>query len=320
MANKIDKLTPEQEAQIAVYRAKGLQIGLNTEPTDRLKAIEVIKELYQFIDKPIPNIFIFVRSPFEAQIVANELIVNDDDDAKLNAWNFVENDEWVKNIIGNKSRTKDYKFVATHNYGYGSNETFWVHFYHFFKEQCGIEYPEKSQRGLEIFDKVSQCSGWHYIFDKCAIICDRPVALKMENRVMHCEDGPAIEYADGVKIYVIEGHVLNEQIVMAPETLTLEQIDNEENAETKRIMINRYGVSKYMLETEAKQIDVDQLNLEGSSMRTLMEDKHKNRWLIGTDGSTGRVYHMSVPNNVNTCKEAHQAISGIDESNLIAEC
>ena len=37
MANKIDKLTPEQEAQIAVYRAKGLEIGLNTEPTDRVK-------------------------------------------------------------------------------------------------------------------------------------------------------------------------------------------------------------------------------------------------------------------------------------------
>ena len=137
---------------------------------------------------------------------------------------------------------------------------------------------------------------------------------------MHCEDGPVIEYADGVKIYVIEGHVLNEQIVMAPETLTLEQIDKEENAETKRIMINRYGVSKYMLETEAKQIDVDQLNLEGSSMRTLMEDKHGNRWLIGTDGSTGRVYHMSVPNNVSTCREAHEAISGIPEEGCSFEC
>ena len=36
MANKIDKLTPEQEAQIAVYRSKGLQIGLNTDPLHKI--------------------------------------------------------------------------------------------------------------------------------------------------------------------------------------------------------------------------------------------------------------------------------------------
>ena len=320
MADKIDKLTPEQEAQIAVYRDTGLKIGLATGPTERVTAMESIKKLYKFIDKKIPDIFIFVRSPFEAQIIANELILNDLDDKKLNNWNLVENDEWVKNILDNKSKTKEYKFVATHNYGYGSNETFWVHFYRYFKEVCGIHYPEKSDEGLNIFNELAQVSGWHYLFDKCAIICDRPDVIMMENRVIHCEDGPAIAFSDGNKIFAITGHVVTEQIVMAPESLTLDQIDKEENAETKRIMIDRYGVSKYMFETNAKIIDTDQLNLQGSSMRSLMEDKHGNRWLIGTDGSTGRVYHMSVPNNVSTCREAHEAISGIPEEGCSFEC
>ena len=316
----IKELTPEQEKMISVYRDLGLEMGLSTGESVREKAIEGMKKLYSYISKNIPNTYIFVRSPFEAQVVMNELTINDPNEKKLAQWTLESNDEWVKKLIEKPSNTDQYKFFSTHNYGYGSNEAFWVAFYKYFKDVCGVEYVEKSNEGLAIFEQLANNSGWHYMFEECAIICDRASEIHIEQNVLHNDEGPAIAYSDGVAIYAIGGHVVTEQIVMHPETITLDQIDNESDQETKRIMIQRYGVAKYLTETGAKVIDSDRLNLEGSSMRTLMEDNKGHRWLIGTDGSTGRVYYMSAPIDANTCKEAHEAMGGISEDNLIGEC
>ena len=316
----IQELTPEQEKMISVYRDLGLEMGLSTGPAVREKAIEGISKLYKYIGKSVPNIFIFVKSPFEAQVVMNELTLNDPGETKLHSWTLESNDQWVEKLIEKPSNTDKYAFFSTHNYGYGSNEAFWVAFYKYFKEVCGVEYVEKSNEGLEIFETLAHNSGWHYLFNECAVICDRSSNIAIEQNVLHNDEGPAIAYNDDVKIFAIGGHVVTEQIVMHPETLTLDQIENETDVETRRIMIQRYGVAKYLTETGAKVIDSDRLNLEGSSMRTLMEDNKEQRWLIGTDGSTGRVYYMSAPRDANTCREAHEAMGGIDESNLSGEC
>lgn len=316
----IQELTPEQEKMISVYRDLGLEMGLSTGPAVREKAIEGISKLYKYIGESVPNIFIFVKSPFEAQVVMNELTLNDPGETKLHSWTLESNDQWVEKLIEKPSNTDKYAFFSTHNYGYGSNEAFWVVFYKYFKEVCGVEYVEKSNEGLEIFETLAHNSGWHYLFNECAVICDRSSNIDIEQNVLHNDEGPAIAYSDDVKIFAIGGHVVTEQIVMHPETLTLDQIENETDVETRRIMIQRYGVAKYLTETGAKVIDSDRLNLEGSSMRTLMEDNKGHRWLIGTDGSTGRVYYMSAPRDASTCREAHEAMGGINESNLIGEC
>jgi hypothetical protein len=58
----------------------------------------------------------------------------------------------------------------------------------------------------------------------------------------------------------------------------------------------------------------------GASTRVLLEDPDGEKWLVGTDASTKRVYTMSVPREVRTCSEAHCAISGLDsEGRIIAQ-
>jgi len=58
----IEKLTPEQEALIPVYREKWRQIALSTERLDRTKAESVIKTAYIAIGKPEPEVQ-FYSSP-----------------------------------------------------------------------------------------------------------------------------------------------------------------------------------------------------------------------------------------------------------------
>ncbi|MBD2206634.1 hypothetical protein H6G33_19625 [Calothrix sp. FACHB-1219] len=62
---QIDKLTPEQEALIPVYREKWRNIALSNERIDREKAAQAVKAAYIAIGKNAPNI-IFYESPYLA--------------------------------------------------------------------------------------------------------------------------------------------------------------------------------------------------------------------------------------------------------------
>lgn len=59
----IEKLTPEEEALIPVYREKWQKIALSTERIDREKAAKVVKAAYTAINKQDPEI-IFCESPY----------------------------------------------------------------------------------------------------------------------------------------------------------------------------------------------------------------------------------------------------------------
>ena len=111
---------------------------------------------------------------------------------------------------------------------------------------------------------------------------------------------------------------------MRPHEISVEKIEAEQNAEVRRIMTERFGYGRYLSETGAQVIDMDVIAVNtldesfGSMPRALMVDKQGQRWLVGTDGSTKRVYYMRAPNEANTCAEAHSALAGFDENQIIA--
>ncbi|MEG4231477.1 hypothetical protein QUA40_05065 [Microcoleus sp. Pol11C3] len=61
--NAIDRLTPEQEALIPVYREKWRAIALSTEPIDRQKAAEAVTAAYALLGKK-PPLILFCDSPY----------------------------------------------------------------------------------------------------------------------------------------------------------------------------------------------------------------------------------------------------------------
>jgi hypothetical protein len=103
---------------------------------------------------------------------------------------------------------------------------------------------------------------------------------------------------------------------MRPETLAVEQVEKESNAEVRRIMIERMGVEKYLAQGGATLVDSDEKTI---SPRVLFRDKHNNQYMFCTDGGTGKFFALSVPDNVKTCAEAHTAICGFDESKILGE-
>lgn len=61
----LEKLTPEQEALIPVYRDKWKAIALSTEPINRQKATEAVKAAYAALGYEEPEILV-CDSPYPA--------------------------------------------------------------------------------------------------------------------------------------------------------------------------------------------------------------------------------------------------------------
>ena len=86
--------------------------------------------------------------------------------------------------------------------------------------------------------------------EKVAVVCNRPSSMSVEsqddqnntNRIrFHNEDGPVLKYRNKPwALYYIHGFQVDKQIVEAPQTQTVEQIEKEGNQEIKRIRIERF--------------------------------------------------------------------------------
>ena len=173
--------------------------------------------------------------------------------------------------------------------------------------------------------RVARNAGWWWPFANAVILTERPCRLLRDDRNrLHSEDGMAIKYPDGWGVYAIHGVRVPSFVVEAPGSMTVAQIREEGNAEVKRIMRERFGESRYLSESGATVIDVDSVGIESKNgspdiIRALMKDDESRIFLVGSDGSTKRTYHMEVPSTIKTCREAHSFLCGFDESRLVAQ-
>lgn len=193
----------------------------------------------------------------------------------------------------------------------GAQEIYWVGFYRFCATLPQVQFTAEQREQLEWW--YDQCfGGWWWPYTTVCFCAERPIAMHWEgvevaDRRLHCDDGPAVAYVDGLKLYVIHGVVVDEQIVMHPETQTIEQIRSESQAEVQRIRIERYGWDRFLKDTDAKVVDQRENPIERTQEVLMKTDDFTV--LVGVCPSTGRVYSMEVDNSINTCEAAQLWLS-----------
>ena len=94
---------------------------------------------------------------------------------------------------------------------------------------------------------------------------------------------------------------------MEPEKITIAEIDQEKNAELRRILIARYGEEKFLLDSHAQIIDDDPKI--GTLYRRELEDDEPLvmvKVINSTEEPDGtrNVYFLRVPPDTRTAKEA----------------
>ncbi|HEY8723407.1 MAG TPA: hypothetical protein VIL92_06055 [Gaiellaceae bacterium] len=154
------------------------------------------------------------------------------------------------------------------------------------------------------------------------MVGERPTAIHREltnpdvqrgwgSHRLHSDDGPAVVFPDGWGVWSVHGVRVTQQIVEAPETLTVAQILAEENAEVRRVMMDRFGFDKLLEQADAALVDadVDQFGQPRELWRLDLSDDEPLvmvRVVNSTAEPDGhfKSYTLRVPPDMGTCQQA----------------
>lgn len=294
--SQIDKLTPDQEAKIPAYRDKWTKIGTSCEPCNFEKSKEFAILTYQQSEIEPPKHFHLCDSPIHAANVATDLKIS----YGLHP----------KNMSNEERKRVVQECYEEQIYGY--HEASWLSYYDFMLTELGIEECKK----LTGLMGMAENCGWWSPYSENAIFQHRHTSCKLnEENQLHCEDGPAVHYPDNTSIWMINGIGVDEQIVMAPETQTIDQINNETNQDVRSLRIDRFGWVNYLHISKAKCIDERHNDVEGTR-EALYSTKLGDTRLVVTC-PTGRLFALGVPKTIKSCEQAQKWLGPQRKVNVI---
>ena len=192
---------------------------------------------------------------------------------------------------------------------YGQHDAEWLAYYDFFRR---IGLTEETEALLPLM-RVSQSFGWWWPFTHAVVLSERPCKLARDAEFrLHCMDGMALEYPDGWGVYAVHGVRVPGRVVMQPESITVEEIEAERNAELRRVLMDQFGPSRYLLESGVTPVHTDDF---GTLYRKTIpgdEDLVMVKVVDGTPTPDGtyKDYWLRVPPTVRTAKEAVAATWG----------
>jgi hypothetical protein len=205
---------------------------------------------------------------------------------------------------------------------FNQHEAGWIGFYDFFGRECGIAAVER----LSGLTRLCKSAGWAWPFGGAIILTERHSELhRNEAGRLHRLNGPAVKYPDGFSIWLVNGVRVDEQIIMHPETQTIEQVKAEQNEEIKRIRIERLagadapiveGWIKFLKGIGATRIDRRTNDLEAT--KEILYGFYGGRVLICHCPSTAKQFALEVPAEISTCRDAQNWLSsGLSERKRI---
>lgn len=188
---------------------------------------------------------------------------------------------------------------------YGQNET-WLCFYDFMEwaGSTGLE-------GTYGLQHLAQNAGWWIPYDVIAVVSDRPKQVHIDDEGrLHSHAAPAIEFRDGWRYYASHGVQLPAWVIERPELLSVEKIDNEENAEVRRVMLELYGLEAYFENGNYELVDGDSDPHTGTLWKKSLEDDediYMLEMLNSTKEPDGhyKTYVIRVPPTMRTARQAN---------------
>lgn len=131
------------------------------------------------------------------------------------------------------------------------------------------------------------------------VLCLEPPRTRFDrNGRLHAEHGPAVMW-NGEHHYFWHGVRVPVNVILAPDSLQLQDVVMEKNAEVRRVMLERVGRDRLASHGVA-------LHREGGRVLRCVPIGNREAlvFLEVSCPSTGRVYHLQVPPTMQTCGEA----------------
>lgn len=279
---KIDKLTPEQEAMIPVYLNQCLEAGLSTEPVNRPLVEKLVVEVYEERGLTPPKRFHWGDSPYAISMMQKEM-------------------------SGAEAQVPLMR---------GGMDLDWLGFYGFLTEVLGLEWDGNLKPHLEL----ARNSGWWMPFEEDVFLSDRPRVLKRDaENNLHCEDGPAIAYADGWELYFWHGTSIPKEWIMDKKNVDVSLALTWQNIEQRRCLAEIIGWEKVLDQLNPTTIDKDEDPQIGTLVEVDLPDSDGPSRFICVKCGTGRDFVIPVPLEMRTALEANSWTYGLTPEDFAPE-
>jgi hypothetical protein len=304
----LEKLTPEQEAVLPVYRDKWLNKIfayelLNTQTVENIK--KQMEALYTFCGFAIPEVIV-VDSPFACQKVVKDRIKILREKGELPA---------------DFNESEALQFSTYINY----SDFGWLSFYDFFLNETDIidEYKDNLNSVIGFVN----ASFMSIQLDTLCVVSRYPSKIvRNENNDLHNLDGAAVEFLDGYCQYYYNGLALSEELFKSlyNKEYTFEQWTKESNEEIKAAVLayftDKFG-SEYtymFLKQHLKEVDTykdikseeylkNTVNSMELGVYTLFKGTVGDMELAYVrcyDYSSDRIFFLGVEPNIDNAKDA----------------
>lgn len=279
----IEKLTPEQEALIPIVRDEWINKLDSCPRMDKEAATAGMKWCYKLANLKEPEVAI-VDSPMSAVILYSIL--------KNGAESVAEALETMKEFSVNDVLTRKRK-LKLHQPDWGwygrVDDLTWTSYYDYW-ERIGVDLKCEHWSDWKKF----ACSGVFASIQlvDVAILASMPISLKRERGGvrLHNENGPAIEWADGYKLFRLWGVHFDEELYKAITQKTISQKDvfKIENQEQRYAALRFLGAEYVLTSHNSKLVDTSKKGDELYEISGIIDEiiycvKYKCP-------STGRVY------------------------------
>lgn len=309
MPKRIEKLTEAQKARFDEWADKWIEIGLRTGPADREKFEAAAAECYRFAGLEWPNRVIWVSSPMELALSVPKVLASLPGGKEEN----VSSSLWTRYIGG--------QFWAG-GWWWGPAWT------SFFREVCDLELDGDLWARARAYEATVESACWWFPHTDFVIVSERPTAIHRElinsdilrgwnSHRLHCADGPAVAFSDGWGVYAWHGVIIPfdlRHVIEAPEQITVAEIEEQENVEIRRVMLEHYGFDRYLTGVCGEPLQQDDFGRlwrrEFANDEPLVMVEVTNA-APEPDGSYKR-YMLRVPPTMTTAHEAVAWTFGMD--------
>ena len=194
---------------------------------------------------------------------------------------------------------------------FGSHDAGWLSCYAYCADVLRLQSCDRLRGLIE----VGQCCGWWAPYRRVAILQHRHCELHRDTAGrLHNATGMAVKYRDGWGVYAWHGVRVSADIIEHPEKITPTMIEQQTNAEIRRVMIERYGFDRYLRDGGFRLVQQDDF---GKLYRRSFADEPDIVLVSVVDATpqvdgTARRYVLPVPSRVRTAHEAVASSFGLE--------
>jgi hypothetical protein len=226
----LKKLNEEQLKGLSEIVSEYIQIGLSTDRMGREAVTAAAEDFYEKVLGKKAAPVVFTKGPLEA-------------------WQYV--------VDNHLKEGEDESFLPP--YFTGSTESHWVAEKDFYMKYTSeeVEIDGEVVDKWQVIKRMLEC-GYVYPLDEVCIVAEKPTTIHhtipegRDTPVLHCDGGPALEYADGLKAWSLNGVSVPQWLAETPShQLDVKKYTEIENADVRTEFLRKVGLER-MLEFGTK--------------------------------------------------------------------